>query len=578
MNQTRIFLIFAWLMVATLLWMEWGKFNAPKPAPATTTAVTEQIGSAANGNATSGTVPSASGMALPGSDAGAVPTAPAAMSATTASPSKQTVSVTTDVLKVVLDGGSVLQADLLAYPQSKGSSTPVRLFNQGQHPYAAQSGWLPGQAGAAAPNHETGFVPEQAGAQVLADGADSVSVPFIWNGPDGVSIRRTYTFSRGNYVVQVQDQVINAGSKPWQGYVYRQLIRNPPPKASGMHNPESFSFTGATWYDGDYQRRKFNEDYLEDGKVNKQTSKGWIAMLQHHFFTAWIPQASDTTTLSLDQTKSANGIDLSVVREVGPGVNVAPGQQATTSARLWVGPKLVDKIKAEKVPGLDRAVDYSQFSIFALIGQGLFWILSHLHAFIGNWGWSIVGLVVIVKLALYPLSAAQYRSFAKMRKFQPRIAQLKERYGDDRQKFQTAMMELYKKEKINPMGGCLPILVQMPIFLSLYWVLNESVELRQAPWAFWIHDLTARDPYFILPVVNMLVMWATQKLTPAQGMDPMQQKMMQFMPLVFGAMMAFFPSGLVLYWVTNGALGLLQQWWVTRRFGHEGKPDVVTSK
>ena len=199
-------------------------------------------------------------------------------------------------------------------------------------------------------------------------------------------------------------------------------------------------------------------------------------------------------------------------------------------------------------------------------------MLNFLHGFIGNWGWSIIGLVILVKLALYPLSAAQYKSFAKMRKFQPRIQQLKERYGDDKQKFQVAMMELYKKEKINPMGGCLPILVQMPVFLALYWVLVETVELRQAPWFAWIQDLTARDPYFILPVLNMLVMWLTQKLTPAPGMDPMQQKMMQFMPLVFGVMMAFFPSGLVLYWVTNGALGLLQQWWMTKRHGESATP------
>jgi YidC/Oxa1 family membrane protein insertase len=202
-------------------------------------------------------------------------------------------------------------------------------------------------------------------------------------------------------------------------------------------------------------------------------------------------------------------------------------------------------------------------------------VLNQVHKLVGNWGWAIVGLVVLLKLVLYPLSAVQYKSGAKMRRFQPRIAQLKERYGDDRQKFQTAMMELYKKEKINPMGGCLPILIQMPIFFALYWVLVESVELRQAPWLGWIQDLTARDPYFILPVINVAVMWFTQKLTPAPGMDPMQQKMMQFMPLVFGVMMAFMPSGLVLYWVVNGGLGLLQQWWMTKRHGGEPVPATT---
>ena len=222
------------------------------------------------------------------------------------------------------------------------------------------------------------------------------------------------------------------------------------------------------------------------------------------------------------------------------------------------------------MPGLERAVDFSSYAMFATIAGWLFWVLERIHGLIGNWGWAIIGLVVLIKAAMYPLSAAQYKSMAKMRKFQPRIAQLKERYGDDKQKFQQAMMELYKKEKINPVGGCLPILLQMPVFLALYWMLSESVELRHAPWIGWIQDLTARDPYFVLPVINMAVMWATQKLTPlAPGMDPMQAKMMQMMPLVFGVMFAFFPAGLVLYWITNSGLGLLQQWWMTKRYSQE---------
>nr|WP_298152228.1 membrane protein insertase YidC [uncultured Pseudoxanthomonas sp.] len=561
MNQTRVFLIFAWLMVATLLWFEWSRDKAAPAQPA----VAAQTATPPAGS----TVPSAT-TAVPAN--GTVPAAPVAVPGVTQTPrtgAAPRVTVNTDVLRLVLDGGSVLQADLLHYPQSKApGSGPVRLFSEDpQHFYTAESGWV--STGSKAPDHHA-FVPENGAGEVsLAKGSDSVSVPFIWQGPEGVSIRRTYTFKRASYEIEVRDQVVNAGSGTWQGMVYRQLLRTPPQVKSGMTNPESFSFNGATWWDGSYQRRKFNEDYLEDGRVNAQVKDGWIAILQHHFFSAWIPSADDTTTISLDTPD--NGAR-ALIREMGPGVNVGPGQQATTTARLWVGPKLVDKIHAINAPGIDRVVDYSQFAILALLGQGLFWVLNVLHGFIGNWGWSIIGLVILVKLALYPLSAAQYKSFAKMRKFQPRIQQLKERYGDDKQKFQVAMMELYKKEKINPMGGCLPILVQMPVFLALYWVLVETVELRQAPWFAWIQDLTARDPYFILPVLNMLVMWLTQKLTPAPGMDPMQQKMMQFMPLVFGVMMAFFPSGLVLYWVTNGALGLLQQWWMTKRHGESATP------
>ncbi len=565
MNQTRVFLFFAWLMVATLLWMEWGKFNAPSPANAPAATSQPQPGSA-------GSIPAAPSVPAattnPASAVAGVPAAPAPTSGTTTQPpvatTGQRVVVSSDLLRLTLDGGNVLEAVLLKYPQTKAAgSPPVVLFTQDPaHFYVAQSGWT--SAKHPAPNHLGGFVPENgAGSVTLAPGAESVAVPFIWNGPEGVSIRRTYTVKRNDYAIGVSDEVINNGNVPWQGTIYRQLERLPPIIKTGMTNPESFSFSGATWYSTQkqYERLKF-ADYLDDGKLDQSATGSWIAMLQHHFFSAWIPDPKTEVKLQTDQIAGR-----ALIRELGPGFDVAPGQRQTTEARLYVGPKLIDQMKAQGVPGLHRAVDYSQFSIFDFIGQGLFWILSHLHSLFGNWGWSIIGLVVLVKLALYPLSNKQYESANKMRALAPRVAQLRERYGDDRAKQQAAMMELYKKEKVNPMGGCLPILVTMPIFLALYWVLVESVELRQAPWFLWIHDLTARDPYFILPALNMLVMWTTQKMTPAVGMDPMQQKMMQFMPLVFGVMMALFPSGLVLYWVTNGSLGLLQQWWVGRKQG-----------
>lgn len=564
MNQTRTFLIFAWLMVATLLWMEWGKEQrAPVPVADTAAAIA--------GPDTS--IPGApASAAVPG----AVPVAPAApavgaipgMGATPAPAVDGLLQVRTDVLDLALRGGVVARVDLLRFPQTRDDgSAPVRLFDDAPARFfAAQSGWV--SQGNAAPTHEAGFQPESAQQQYqLAAGSDTLEVPFVWHGPDGVSIRRVYVFTRGSYAIDVRDTVYNKSDALWQGHVYRQLIRLPLAVKSGWTNPESFSFNGATWFsavDG-YSRRKY-DDFVGDGPLNQVQTGGWLAMLQHHFFSAWIPQPTDEVTVSLQSTPGAGGAPLYLVREVGPGVSVAPDGQASTSARLWVGPKLVGQIKAQGVPGLDRAVDYSRFSIFAFLGEGLFWILNKLHGLFQNWGWSIIGLVMLVKLVLFPLSKAQYQSMAKMRKFQPRIAQLKERYGDDKQKFQVAMMELYKKEKINPVGGCLPVLLQMPIFLALYWVLLESVELRHAPWMLWIQDLTARDPYFILPVVNIAVMWATQKLTPMVGMDPMQQKMMQLMPLVFGVFMVFFPAGLVLYWVTNGSLGLLQQWWLIRRY------------
>jgi len=569
MNQTRVFLIFAWLMVAVLLWMEWGREKAA-PDPATVAATQPAIPAATDADLAppaAGNVPQA---AVPGQ-----PPAAAGTATVEAAASAARVTVSTDVLKLVLDGRSVLDADLLHFPQTKAAgSPPVQLLTEDKaHPYSATAGWA-SQSNAPVPG-ANGFKPVQDATEVaLAEGQDQLQVPFVWNGPDGVSIHRTFTFKRGDYAISVKDEVVNAGDKPWQGYVFRKLDRVPPVISKGMTNPDSFSFNGATWFspaDG-YQRRAF-KDYLDDGNLNQTISGGWVAMLQHHFFTAWIPQADQSALYLLSQNGPRN-----VIETRGPGFTVAPGQKVSTEARLWVGPKLVNQIAKEDVKGLDRVVDYSRFSIMAIIGQGLFWVMNQVHKLVGNWGWAIIGLVILLKMALFPLANAQFKSQAKMRKFQPRIAQLKERYGDDKQKFQTAMMELYKKEKINPLGGCLPLLIQMPIFFALYWVLVESVELRQAPWLGWIQDLTARDPYFILPIINIAVMWFTQKLTPAVGMDPMQQKMMQFMPLVFGVMMAFMPSGLVLYWVVNGGLSLLQQWWMIKKHGEDAPGKVIEAK
>jgi YidC/Oxa1 family membrane protein insertase len=542
-------------MVATLLWMEWNREKLAPPVTAAPTATTV------------GSVPTAVGP-------GAVPTAPAAIGArpaTVAAPAAaaSAVSVHTDVIDAVLDGGQMLQADLPAYPDLDDPTRPVRLFSTDpQHYFAAQSGWVAAN-GAAAPTHLGGFVPAMpARAYSLAPGAATLEVPFVWHDANGVTIRRTYVFTRGSYTVQVRDEVANTGGAPWQGTVYRQLSRTMPeaPKG-GFTSGRVFAFQGAAWYSPQdkYEKRAFNK-YSDDAALSKKVQGGWIAFLQHHFFTAWIPQANDASTFETATPNGIGGTNL-VIRELGPTLNVAPGQSVATQARLWVGPKSVEQIAAQKVPGLERAVDFSSYSLFATLAGWLYAVLAWLHGFIGNWGWSIIGLVVLIKLVLLPLANTQYRSMAKMRRLQPKLAQLKERHGEDRQKFQMAMMELYRKEKVNPMGGCLPLLVQMPIFLALYWMLSESVELRHAPWIGWIHDLTARDPYFVLPAINAAVMFVTQKLTPTAGMDPTQAKMMQFMPLVFAVMFAFFPSGLVLYWVTNGLLTLAQQYYFLRKHG-----------
>ncbi len=572
MNQTRTFLIFAWLMVAAMLWMAWGQDKAAQQPSASAPTAQPQADVAG--------VPQAPSAA---SAPGAIPQAPVATASPAAPPATtaaatQAVTVTTDALRLVIDGGRVRSAQLLRYPQTTDeNSPPVQLFDTAPaRYYAAESGWV--SSANPAPSHEAGFVPEQPGRDyALAPGQDRIDVPFVWRGPNGVSIRRTYTFTRNDYAIGVRDEVINAGSANWQGHVYRQLTRVPPVVKSGFTHPESYSFHGAAWYSSEEKLEKRKFDDYSDGALEREVIGGWIAMLQHHFFSAWIPGANDKTTFSLATTQAAGGTRY-VVREVGPGVSVAPGGRAATEARLWVGPKLVKGIQAQDVPGLERAVDFSSYGWLAWIAELLFAVLSWLHGIFGNWGWAIVGLVLIVKALLFPLSAAQYKSAAKMRRFQPRIAQLKERYGDDKQKFQLALMELYKKEKINPVGGCLPVLVQMPIFLALYWTLLEAVELRHAPWIGWIHNLTAPDPFFILPLINIAVMFLTQRLTPMVGMDPMQQRMMQLMPLIFGVMMIFFPAGLVLYWVTNGSLGLLQQWYMLRKYGDKAATKAAEAK
>lgn len=553
MNQTRNLLLFAWLAVATLLWMQWSAERAPK-APATATATAAQDTQAAVGvPSPNGTIPTAPGAAL------AQPVQPAVAQAMPA------VEVRTDVLRLQLAGDGVQVADLLQYPRNEAAnSEPVRLLDTTPAQfYAANSAWMSGTGASAKP---LAFAPVDAARSVaLAPGQQQLVVPFEARTAEGVVVRREYVLTRGSYVIAVRDRVRNEGASAWQGYVTRQLVRVPQPLKSSMVNPESYSFHGATWFgpsDG-YERRRFDDKYLKDGHLDKTISGGWLAILQHHFFVAWIPQKDQGALYALAQNGAQDSISAS-----GPQFTLAPGQSGSSDARLWVGPKLVSQIKAQDVPGLDRAVDYSRFALFAMLGQGLFWILSHLHALIGNWGWAIIGLVVLLKLALFPLSNAQYKSAAQMRRFQPRLQQLKERYGDDKQKYQQAMLELYKKEKINPMGGCLPIIPQMLIFMTLYWVLSEAVELRHAPWIGWIHDLTARDPYFILPLLNAAIMFATQHMMPvAPGMDPTQQKMMKFMPLIFGVVLMFLPAGLVLYQVANGGLGLLQQWYMLRKYG-----------
>ncbi|MFY2764039.1 membrane protein insertase YidC [Arenimonas sp. MALMAid1274] len=578
MNQTRSFLLIAWLLIATLLYFEWSK--APV-APATDAAPQASTAPAA-AIPSGGDLPSMS--ALPASDLPKVPTPGNALpEGPTAAPSTNLVTIRTNVLALELDprGGTLVGADLLAYPVKKEApAQKVRLLDSRAATFSvAQSGLLT-QVGAPAPNHEAMFRTEDGRSDYrLADGATTLEVPLVWEDPaTGLSVRKTLVFERGSYVVTQRVEVRNNGIQPWSGLSYEQLQRMTPPavgRTAGLTNPEAYSFVGAAWYSPAEKFEKVSiADIYEDGPLtSNDVTGGWIAMLQHHFLVAWVPNTGERQDFTMDKVPNSQGRYL--VRGLGEPFSVAPGMTTTRETRLWVGPKLQEQLEAV-APGLKLSLDYG---IFTVIAQPMFdYVLKPLHDLTGNWGWAIILTVVLIKIALYWLSAKQYRSFAKMRAVQPRIEALKERYGDDKQKFQMAMMELYKKEKINPLGGCLPILVTIPIFIALYWMLLESVEMRQAPWIGWIQNLTAPDPYFILPAINLVVMYLTQKMTPTPGMDPMQKKIMTFMPLVFGVMMAFFPSGLVLYWCTNGILGLLQQWIITKRHGDKSTPTPAVAK
>ncbi|HTD27992.1 MAG TPA: membrane protein insertase YidC [Xanthomonadaceae bacterium] len=573
MNQTRTLLAAAWLILAFWIWQDWQQDHAPPQ----TGSVNSNAANDAQSTRVSAKVPK---------PAPAVPTASPALSDATTTPAMpstgRTLGVETsdvpaappvtlgnDVLRLRIDphGASIVGAELLAYGQTTSrNSTPVKLLDSDPTDFfVAESGIV--SAGGHAPNHLSVFQVERSTAdKSFAQGSDSISQSLLWSDPSGVQVRKTFTLKRGSYVIDVQEEIRNGGATTWIGNDYRQLRRVPPiiKKSGGLTNFESYAFVGAAWFSPEdrYETRALTK---YDDPLDKSVTGGWMAMVQHYFLAAWIPDPKEPEKLSID-TDTTSGSPIYRILATGPAMQVPAGGSRKTEVRLYVGPELQNTLPSV-APGLELTVDYGWFKIFA---GPLFWLLSKLHWLFGNWGWSIVALVLLIKLAMFKLSEAQYKSMAKMRAIQPRLEALKERYGDDKQQYQLAMMELYKKEKINPAGGCLPALVQIPIFFALYRVLLYSVELRHAPWFGWIHSLSEQDPYFVLPVLYTISMIATQRLTPSPGMDPMQKKMMQVMPLVMGVMFAVAPAGLALYWVISNTLGLVQQWWLMRKHGVPG--------
>jgi YidC/Oxa1 family membrane protein insertase len=556
MNQTRPFLFLALVFVSYLLWTEWQKDYHPEPT-AVATAPASAGTTAGVPTVDNNGVPLAAGVAAV--DKANAPPAPAA----------QLVTITSDVLRLTIDtrGGSVVRAELLKYPtdpitKKNPTSPPVRLLNDDEvHYFAAQDGLV--SNGGAAPDHRALFSSEKTD-YTLADGQNEQSVDLTWTDASGLKVVKTYKLTRNNYTVDFDQHIENGGSTPWTGNAYQQLQRIAAPKPAGWWSaytdPGAHSFFGAAWYSPE---EKFESLLFADftkKPLNRHITGGWSAMIQHYFFVGWIPPATDNVAYSTTVLDANSANPRYLVRTFGPTITVAPGQASDSKARLYIGPKLQGTLDAI-APGLELSTNYGWLTV---ISQPLHWALSQLHAVVGNWGLAIIVLVLLLKAALFKLTDAQFRSGARMRKLQPRVAALKERYGDDKAKMQQAMLELYKKEKVNPMSGCLPILITFPVFIGLYRVLLESVELRHAPFIGWIHDLSAPDPFFILPAIYVMITLATQFLTPTVGMDPTQAKMMKVMPLLFAVIFAFFPAGLVLYWIVNGATSLTQQWFVTR--------------
>ena len=545
MDNPRTLLAIALSFLVLLIWQAWMEDYAPQPDPQVQSVNQETVASVAADAASEEDLPSAPADAAESS----LPESPAGDSLASA----QRIEIYTDLFKVIIDsrGGDIREVDLLQYPQSrKKDSPPFRLMNDTGLPlFIAQSGLR--VKGGPEPTHHALYQAEQTRYE-LADGQETLEIPLHWTNEDGVRVTKRYRFHRGSYVVDLDYEVSNQGSSDWTGRPYYQLQRTPLQQESRL----LYTYTGGVLYSPEEKYEKISFDDMQDENLNRSIKGGWAAMIQHYFLAAWIPPEESTQHY---YSRALSG-ERYVIGYIGTALKVGPGSEQTTRSRMFVGPKL-QRVLETVTPGLELTVDYGKLTFLA---EPVYWLLEKIHSVVGNWGWSIIFVTLLIKLAFYKLSEHSYKSMANMRKLAPRLKSLKERYGDDKQRLNQAMMEMYKKEKINPLGGCLPVVVQIPVFISLYWVLLESVEMRQAPFMLWIQDLSSPDPYFILPLIMGVTMIIQQKLNPAP-MDPIQAKVMMILPLVFTVFFAFFPAGLVLYWVVNNTLSIAQQWVITKR-------------
>ena len=548
LEQLRTLLIVGMCVVVFLMWQQWRIDYGPAPTEAPS--VTREGG---------GDVPAAAPATL--SDDAGVPeipsdaieeqVAPAASAPSVAE--REVVSVRTDVVNAEIDlaGGNLHRLELLHYPVSADRpDLPFRLLGDIEPDiFVAQSGLL---SAADAPNHRARF--RSARREYALGDADELEVRLGWESDGPIGVTKVYTFRRDSYLIDVSYEVRNNADTPWAGRLYGQFLRAEVPPEGGLFR--TYTYTGGVISGPEKPYEKIEFSDMAKNMLERETTGGWVAMIQHYFAGAWIPDQSATNrfySLEPDGVRYVLGL-------MTPGVRVQPGDSSVLRIGLYVGPKVQARMEAA-APNLKRAVDYGWLW---LIAQPLFWLLDWIHGIVGNWGWSIIILTLLVKLAFFHLSAASYKSMARMRKVQPRITAIRDRYGGDKTQMNQKMMELYREEKINPLGGCLPIVVQIPVFIALYWVLLESVELRQASFVFWLKDLSVYDPFFVLPLMMGATMFIQQKLNPAPP-DPLQARIMMALPFVFTFLFLFFPSGLVLYWFINNLLSIAQQWIITRK-------------
>ncbi len=556
-RRTILWVIFGFSMV--LLWDQWQVHNGQKPtffpSSATQNAKVTATAPAAMGSAPSTAIPApvATASSVPG-----VSPIPANVSAAVTAKKEQLV-VSNDVLTLTFDteGGTLVRSVFTKYADMTDKSSGFVLLEESNaRVYVAQSGLI-GTTGSQLPTHKT-VMTAVPGDRALRDGQDQFEVKFESPSVGGVKLVKTYTVKRGAYDLAVRHEIINTGTEAVTPQLYLQLVRdgNKPPGESSFYS----TFTGPAIYTEakKYQKVEFKDIEKDKVDVEKKASNGYVAMVQHYFASAWILPDGLQRDLFLRKVDT----NLYAAGMITPLESIAPGASKTIDSKFFVGPQEEKTLEA-LAPGLELVKDYGWLTILA---KPLYWLLYSLHEFIQNWGWSIVALVLLLKIAFYWLNAKAYASMAKMKSVNPKIMEMRERLKDKPQEMQQAMMKIYKEEKVNPMGGCFPIMVQIPVFIALYWVLLSSVEMRNAPWILWIHDLSSPDPYFILPVVMTLTTMLQTALNPTPP-DPMQAKLMWFMPLIFSVMFFFFPAGLVMYWITNNILSITQQWVINTRMG-----------